>query len=122
MKLLGNMFFIKEKLEAENMISYVVEFNREHFIYKAHFPDNPITPGVCIIQAAGELLSEMLGKEVSLETLNNVKFIQVISPEENAEVVYEFSLPAIVGDNAKVKLSVKNDKGIFSKLVLTYNI
>ena len=31
-----------------------LRLNPDHPIYHAHFPGNPITPGVCIVQIVGE--------------------------------------------------------------------
>ena len=35
--------------------TYEIALNAQHFIYQAHFPGEPITPGVCILQMACEL-------------------------------------------------------------------
>ena len=48
--------------------------------YNAHFPGNPITPGVCIVQIVGELLSQKFTCDVSLSKIVNLKFIAPISP------------------------------------------
>ena len=35
-----------------------IRLNPDHEIYRAHFPGNPITPGVCIVQIISEVLGE----------------------------------------------------------------
>ena len=34
----------------------------DNVIYKAHFPEKPITPGVCIVQMAVELFARCVAK------------------------------------------------------------
>ena len=50
-------------------------------IYKAHFPGEPITPGVCILQIGAELLSEAAGERLELSVVKNVKFLSILRPD-----------------------------------------
>ena len=61
MKFLNNLYHIVSKDVVDASIRYNIHLDASHFIYQAHFPDEPITPGVCIIQIAKELLEEHLG-------------------------------------------------------------
>lgn len=69
---------------------YDIRLQPAHFIYKAHFPGEPITPGVCVIQIARELLEDHLGRPLSLQAVKNVKFLNVISPLHHPLVRYTF--------------------------------
>ena len=57
MKLLDSLFSIVSASSEDGRHVYTIRLNPEHFIYKAHFPGEPITPGVCIMQIAIELRS-----------------------------------------------------------------
>ena len=49
----------KDIKEQENgQPTYTIVVNENHFIYKAHFPNNPITPGVCMVQMIEEIMKE----------------------------------------------------------------
>lgn len=122
MKLLDDFFGIKEYKEGEKGFEYSIEFNPDHFIYAAHFPKNPITPGVCILQIAGELLERRSGYELELKTVNNIKYMAVISPLENRCVRYIFSSPVCEGEECRVKVTVENESRVFAKLSVTYRI
>lgn len=90
-------------------------------IYRAHFPGQPITPGVCIIQMATELLEELLHTRLELSVVSNAKFLSVIQPEQTPEVVYRFQ--KMVEDeagNLKVSVCVSRDEQTFTKLSLVY--
>lgn len=122
MKLLNSFFSIKEQTNGAGGIIFKVELDKEHFIYKAHFPENPITPGVCIIQMAQELMELVTGKELVLDTVANVKYIQVISPVEDPVVFYEFGAPSLADEVCKCKVTVKGEGKLFTKLSLIYNV
>ena len=58
MKLINDFFEVIALTPSEGELRCKVKFNPEHFIYKAHFPGNPVTPGVCLVQMAAEILGE----------------------------------------------------------------
>lgn len=88
MTLKNDLYTITECTPSGAKTTYRVALNAAHFIYKAHFPGMPITPGVCIVQIAKELLEQQLGESLELEAVKNVKFLSVVSPTETPEVSY----------------------------------
>lgn len=60
-----------------------IELNKEHKIFKGHFPGNPVVPGVCMIQMVKEVLSDVLKRNLYLSESSNIKFVSVIKPEIN---------------------------------------
>ncbi len=99
-----------------------LELVPDYLIYKAHFPELPITPGVCIIQIASELMKEMSYGEIELKTVSNAKFLAVINPLKTANVTYSFK--KIVADEQektiKISVIVSNNDIVFAKLSLVY--
>ena len=87
MKLLGSMFYI----ESAYPDAVQIRLNPEHAIYKAHFPGNPITPGVCIVQIVGEIVGERMGCKLQLRRIASLKFLQPISPIENQRLTVYLS-------------------------------
>lgn len=65
-----------------------VKLNSECFIYKAHFPGEPVTPGVCIVQMGKELLEELVGCQLDIVRVKNVKFLSVLSPTDDTVVTF----------------------------------
>ena len=59
MRLNGDFYRIESRLEDRTLgqSGFNVILNPDHLIYKAHFPGQPVTPGVCILQMIRELLS-----------------------------------------------------------------
>lgn len=90
MKLINDFFHINSMTTEEKSTTVEISLNSEHFIYKAHFPDMPITPGVCIIQMALEILSHITEKELILDNIKNVKFLSVLQPDNNP-VIFQYT-------------------------------
>lgn len=75
-------------LPEEGTAVYDVLLDGEHGIYAAHFPDSPITPGVCLVQMAVELLSLHLGESLRLTCLGSTKFLKPVLPLEAGKVTF----------------------------------
>lgn len=86
MRLTNELFRIAQKREEGKAVAYDLTLNAGHFIYKAHFPGDPITPGVCIVQMAKELLEDSLATPLRVVAVKNVKFLNIISPTETPQV------------------------------------
>jgi 3-hydroxyacyl-[acyl-carrier-protein] dehydratase len=87
--MLEHSFYKVEKTElAENAYSVVIVLNPSHEIYKFHFPGNPVTPGVCLLQIAQELLDKRFERRLHLTEARNIKYLKVINPVENHEIEF----------------------------------
>lgn len=120
MKLLDQLFILDEIDESENGFEAMLQTNPEHPIYAAHFPGNPITPGVCIIQIANELLEKQLGKRLFLKTIKNVKFLSVIIPAEGKKIKYAFSDIAETEMGYKTQVVVSDETMVYAKMSLIF--
>ena len=60
-------------------------------VYQGHFPGYPITPGVCLVEIALELLSEQAGRPLRLTAAKNIKFTSPIIPSEGLELRFNLA-------------------------------
>lgn len=97
-----------------------IRLNPEHIIYKAHFPEKPITPGVCILQIVQVLMELKTGRKMYLSKAANIKYLAVLSPTDNPEVSYGITVPASGGNECKIQVIVSNEQQTFAKLSLTF--
>ena len=97
---------------------FSIRLNPGHSLYKAHFPGNPITPGVCLIKIATILCSRVAGRNLSLCGASEVKFLSPLRPGGSAPVEFSVTLLREPGDyramiscdgraHARMKLSFK---------------
>lgn len=118
MKLLDSLYSIVSESAGDSCHNYLIRLNADHFIYRAHFPGEPITPGVCIMQTALELTSLACGLELELSNVKNIKFLKVISPNEVKLITYSLSKLLVEEDEVKVQVSVGVEEEIYAKLSL----
>ncbi len=121
MRLTEGFFIIESTNDSDNGFEAVLRTNPEHPIYKAHFPGSPITPGVCVIQAAGELLENKLGHKLYLQSIKNVKFLMVIIPEEGKKIRYSFSNIVEDENGVKAQVVVSDDAMVYAKMSLIFS-
>ena len=121
MKLLDSLYTIVSETANESGHEFELKLNPEHFIYQAHFPGEPITPGVCIMQIAVELFEVAHKTPIALNTVKNIKFLRIISPNEVTDVKY--SLQKITKEEGllKVQVTVSAAEEVYAKLSLICN-
>lgn len=116
MKLKDSLYsIISHSSENESQV-FRIRLEPEHFIFKAHFPGEPITPGVCIMQIARELAEEATNSVLELSTVKNIKFLKIISPIETEEVNFVLNKISIEGELAKFQISVQDGENVYAKL------
>ncbi len=82
--MLKENFFIIEDLDINNYeVSSIFIINAGHAIFKGHFPDQPVVPGVCMLQMTKELLEQVIKKKTDLISASDIKFLAVIDPFKN---------------------------------------
>ncbi len=116
--ILKNSFFKILSYCAESQ-TFELNLDAEHEIYQAHFPGHPITPGVCIVQIAKELMEELTKKELAIDTVKNVKFLSILSPAEHPKVDYTFSKLTEKDGEYAAQINVHCQEASFVKLSLT---
>lgn len=99
-------------------LHYHVTLNAGHAIYKAHFPGMPITPGVCIIQMARELLELHSGKRLEIRSVKTAKFLNIVNPEVTPELLFVITLNNADEDCLGAKVEVEWGGVTYAKLTV----
>ena len=130
MKLKNNLYKIISKEEVNSIFNYTVELNPSCVIYQAHFPGEPITPGVCIVQIGKEVIEDLLLEQSSasprLEIIKakNIKFLSVISPNETPILTYQVRKLGFSDDNMTIEtqIVVNSDDKSMAKISLVMKV
>lgn len=130
MKLKNNLYKIISKEEVNSIFNYTVELNPSCVIYQAHFPGEPITPGVCIVQIGKEVIEDLLLEQSSasrrLEIIKakNIKFLSVISPNEMPILTYQVRKLGFSDDNMTIEtqIVVNSDDKSMAKISLVLKL
>ena len=121
MVLQNSLYEIERKECTEKGAKYQLSLNGTHFIYKAHFPGLPITPGVCLVQIGLEVASDYLERTMEIDRVNNVKFLSVLSPQDvHGNVVYELmKVTEEESNRQKVQMCVYDEQVTYAKISMT---
>lgn len=130
MQLKNNLYKIISKEEDSSMVNYTIELNPSCVIYQAHFPKEPITPGVCIVQIGKELIEELLTEKMSVSCkleivkVKNVKFLSIISPRDTLHIMYQMKKVELSDDNKMVEAQwvVLSDEKVMAKTSLVMKV
>ena len=121
MQFLDNLFITQSIMDTENGFTAVLRCNPEHLIYQAHFPGNPITPGACLLQTAGEILQLKLGRQLYLRSSKNIKYLNVLIPATDKEVRFVFSNLTETETNCKAQIVIADEVQIYTKMSLSFS-
>lgn len=116
-------FYKVNSLEKVSDQSYQVDLtlNARHEVFKGHFPGNPVTPGVGMMQIIKELTEEITEKKLFLTNASNVKFMALINPEVTPDLKLELDM-TLTDNEVKVKNITSFGETTALKLTNTYKI
>lgn len=119
--LLKDFYSVKELDKiSDSKYNAIIVLNKNHDIFKGHFPGNPVTPGVCMMQIIKELSQEIVGSSLVMTSSSNVKFMAIINPEKNETLRLELEYSGDVSTELKVKNTTFFDDTVALKLSNTY--
>jgi len=112
--LTGDLFITNNpEQKSENEYRLLFNCNVSHPIFKGHFPGSPILPGVCMIQLVRESLSGFIRNECSLFRARSIKFVNVIVPGKEPDLVLELKINSVENDLMDVSAQIKSETTSF---------
>ncbi|MDR2423433.1 MAG: hypothetical protein LBD59_01760 [Prevotellaceae bacterium] len=119
MKLKDDFFVIQSRSTEQNRLEYGIALNAAHSIYNLHFPNNPITPGVCLLAIVGELLSFEFGVEYTLREAAKIRYFKPVNPLENNRLKIIIDLTPTNSD-CLLLVSIADEKDEVAKFTLRF--
>jgi 3-hydroxyacyl-[acyl-carrier-protein] dehydratase len=115
-------FYKVEQVEkiSEGKYNATVFLNNAHAIFKGHFPENPVTPGVCMMQIIKELSQDIVESSLLMVSSSNVKFMALINPDTNPRLRLELEISGDITSEIKVKNTTYFDETVALKLTNIY--
>lgn len=79
--LLDNFYTLLSS-ESPDSITWTirVELNPKHTIYQGHFPEQPVVPGVCLLQLIKECAEYIRQQKLQYTQVSSCKFLSVVNP------------------------------------------
>ena len=113
--LIPHFYSVKEFNFTDNQIKSIIELNPEHDVFKGHFPNNPVTPGVCMLQILKELTEQATKTNLFIKECSNVIFMALINPEVNPILAISIDINPLE-ENFKIKASASFDQTVALKV------
>jgi len=114
--LIPDFYTVQQFNASENQIFAKLLLNKEHKIYKGHFPDQPVVPGVVQLQIVREMVGKATGKEMFLDEIGSAKYLNMINPLLFEKIDIEINFQRVGADGFKIDARILNDNMIFLKL------
>ncbi|HRV55514.1 MAG: 3-hydroxyacyl-ACP dehydratase [Flavobacteriaceae bacterium] len=119
--MLDNFYTLKSLSTEGNKTKALITINKDHEVFKGHFPGNPVTPGVCMMQIIKELTEDVVGEKLFMQASSNIKFMALINPEKNPDLVLDLEITETEG-GYKVKNETRFEETLALKLSSLYSL
>jgi 3-hydroxyacyl-[acyl-carrier-protein] dehydratase len=120
--LTGELFQIQETtISKENEYRILFRCNATHPVFKGHFPNNPVLPGVCMVQFVRESLERVLNKKFQLAQSKNIKFVNVVNPEKENILQLYLHVTSFENGLLDVNATIKSETTSFFQYKGRYN-
>ena len=114
--MLKDDFFTVSSIQKENnSFKIVLELNTIHKIFERHFPGQPVVPGACMLQMVKEVTEIILDKKVQLTKADNLKFLQLINPNEHRTLQMDLTFNISEDGIANVSANLSNGSSVCFK-------
>jgi len=91
--LLPHLYKIQSSLKIdEKAYEFMVEINPAHPLFKGHFPQRPILPGVCTIQIVKECICSVIDKELHFMSITQCKFMRMVDPNIDNKLIVSITI------------------------------
>ncbi len=120
--LAGDFYTIIETAQTEHTFTAQLALNAAHPIFKGHFPQQPVVPGVCMMQTLQELLEKCLQRKLLLQKAANMKFLVMIDPTVQPQVDAELQFALQEDGTVKTSATIKSGAITFMKFQGTFKL
>lgn len=78
---MNDQFFTLENVSEEDGVHIAtVSLNPTHSVYQGHFPEQPIAPGVMLMDMCRNVAGSILNAEFRIASARSMKFVKIVDP------------------------------------------
>ena len=88
-----------------------IKLDPAHDLYKGHFPDQPVVPGVMQLQIVKEIFEKYLGKNLSIKKVRQIKYMIPIIPDDYHRLSFELKFK----NTSTIVFQITSGDALFSK-------
>ncbi|WP_336515408.1 3-hydroxyacyl-ACP dehydratase [Pollutibacter soli] len=114
--LLNDFYRIKTHTVESEKINAEIIFDKDHAIFKGHFPGQPVVPGVCMLMLVKEIITELHNRSFLFNDIPQMKFLSMINPNQHPEVDVQIQLKKTEEGKTIVDAMLKKEEVVFFKM------
>lgn len=116
MELVPDFYQIAKFDSTDNKIEAQLNLNKDHAIYKGHFPGQPIVPGVMQLQMIKELVEKYLNLELLFSDVTFAKYLHLIDPNTSENLQFEIKFKNTVLPDIKIDAIISDSSILYTKV------
>jgi len=110
--LINDFYSILSQRQEEDTTVFEVALREDCQVYKGHFPDEPVSPGVCNIEMVKECAEQIVGKKLMINYIHQCRMTRLITPKDCPTLdvrvkIEEDELVASINKGEDVYLTIK---------------
>lgn len=117
--MLDNFYTLNTISTEGSQTTALITINKDHEVFQGHFPGNPVTPGVCMMQIIKELTEKIVGEKLFMQSSSNIKFMALINPEKTPDLTLNLDISE-TETGFKVKNETRFGETVALKLISSY--
>ena len=119
--MVAGFYTIDDFLQSDNQVRATITFDPGHEVYKGHFPEQAVVPGVLQIQLIRELTEKALGQKLMLGKMDFAKFLHLILPNKNASLYVVIDLNQTT-EGLNVSATIRDENLTYTKIKGSFSV
>ncbi len=123
--LLKDKFFTvlhEERITANDAV-FLCELKADCDVYRGHFPDKPVSPGVCNIEMIRECAEMLIGQDLLIDTIKQCRLTAVASPSICPKVDVKVTVARVEGtENYNIVASIADALTSYMEMKATLKV
>lgn len=120
--LIKGFYKIVSLISKDSEITATIKLNPNHEVYRGHFPEQPVVPGVIQLQIVKELLEKHLKKKLFMNKITQVKYLIPIIPDNSPKLVISITTKRTDENTLKSNISIGFNDSIFTKARISFSV
>lgn len=121
--MLKDSFFTITSITSQDDKTLVsVEINKDHNVFEGHFPDNPVVPGVFLVQMIRETIETLQEKKFKISKADEIKFMNMVIPQLSSQLTLEIQKRAKSENPYAFSVLVKDTQTVFLKMKIDFQL
>lgn len=114
--LLPDYYTILNRRSEGDATVFEIALNAACEVYKGHFPEMPVSPGVCNIQMVKECVEEVVGKPLILNYIQQCRLTTLVTPQQHPTVEVRVWLVAPIDGGVKIRTTIGKGELVYLEL------